>query len=196
MDDVYERDILSRYQVPRHRLTVRDYYRLAEVGILGADERVELLEGQLVDMSPIGPRHALVSDMLIRLLMAAAGEQAWLRVQNPISLDDYSEPEPDLALVRRPWEGYPDAHPKAHDVLLLIEVSASSLDYDRGAKRELYARAGIREFWIVDLTSNSVLVHRAPKDGVYASVASVDLSGTLHIEALPGVAIAVASLFV
>ena len=196
MDDVYERDILSRYQVPRHRLTVRDYYRLAEVGILGADERVELLEGQLVDMSPIGPRHALVSGALTELLVQAVAGHAHVRVQLPIALDNHSEPEPDFALVRRPWDGYPHAHPNAHDVLLLIEVSDSSLDYDRGAKRELYARAGIREFWIVDLTSNSVLVHRAPKDGVYASVASVDLSGTLHIEALPGVAIAVASLFV
>lgn len=196
MDDVYRVDILSRYQVARHRLTVRDYYRLAEVGILRRDDRVELLEGQLVDMSPIGPRHALVSDMLNRLLMAAAGDQAWLRVQNPISVDDYSEPEPDFALVRLPWEGYPQSHPKARDVLLLVEVSDSSLDYDRGAKRELYARAGVREFWIVDLTTNSVLVHREPKDGAYGSVASVDMSGVLEVEALPGVAIAVASLFV
>jgi Uma2 family endonuclease len=195
MDDVYQRDILSRYPVPRHRLTVRDYYRLAEVGILRRNDRVELLEGQLVDMSPIGPRHALVSGALTRLLVLAAADRAHVRVQLPIKVDDYSEPEPDFALVRQPWEGHPNAHPKPRDVLLLVEVSDSSLDYDRGAKRELYARAAVREFWIVDLTTNSVLVHRDPKDGVYGSVASVDMSGTLHVEALPGVAIAVASLF-
>ena len=92
MDDVYRTDILSRYQVPRHRLTVRDYYRLAEVGILRSDDRVELLEGQLVDMSPIGPRHALVSGALTELLVAAVAGRAHVRVQLPIALDDYSEP--------------------------------------------------------------------------------------------------------
>ena len=94
MDDVNLTDILSRYHVPRHRLTVADYRRLGEARILGKDDRVELLEGQLVDMSPIGPRHALTIDLLNRLLPATLGEQAWLRVQNPIVLDDASEPQP------------------------------------------------------------------------------------------------------
>jgi Uma2 family endonuclease len=193
MDDT---DILSRYQVLRHRLTVTDYHRLGQTGVLGGDDRVELLEGQLVDMSPIGPRHALAIDLLNRLLPAALGKQAWLRVQNPIVLDDASEPQPDFAIVRHPWSGYPDAHPRPPDILLLIEVADSSLGFDLGAKLELYARAGIREFWVVDLTRNRVLVHRRPHDGTYDSITAVDISGTLTMEALPGVTISAARIFV
>ncbi len=196
MDDVYQTNILSRYQVPRHRLTVADYHRLGEAGVLRKGDRVELLEGQLVDMSPIGPRHALAIDLLNRLLPVALGEQAWLRVQNPIVLDDASEPQPDFAVVRYPWSGYPDAHPRPPDILLLIEVADSSLEFDLGAKLELYARAGIREFWVVDLTSNRVLVHRSPSDGRYDSVTAVDISGTLTVEALPGLTISAAHIFV
>ena len=196
MDDVNLTDILSRYHVPRHRLTVADYRRLGEARILGKDDRVELLEGQLVDMSPIGPRHALTIDLLNRLLPATLGEQAWLRVQNPIVLDDASEPQPDLAVVQHPWSGYPDVHPRPSDILLLIEVADSSLEFELGAKLELYARAGIREFWVVDLTSNRVLVHRRPHDGRYDSITTVEVSGRLQIEALPGVTISAAQIFI
>jgi Uma2 family endonuclease len=196
MDATYATDILSRYRVPRHRLTVRDYHRLAEAGVLGEDDRVELLEGQLVDMAAIGPRHALAVDALTELLVFAAAGQAVVRVQNPIVLDDGSEPQPDFTLLRRPWQGYPEEHPRPPDVYLLVEVADSSLDFDLGAKLELYARAGIREFWVVDLTTNRVLVHRNPNGGEYASIAAVDMSGTLQVEALPGVTIPAGSIFV
>ena len=196
MDDVYQTDILSRYHVARHRLTVRDYHRLTEAGILGEDDRVELLEGQLVDMPAIGPRHALAVDALTELLVLAAAGRATVRVQNPIVLDDSSEPQPDFTLLRKPWHGYPAAHPRPPDVYLVIEVADSSLEFDLGAKLELYARAGIREFWVVDLTSNRVLVHRDPGDGRYGSIAVVGMSGVLQVEALPGVTIPVARIFV
>ena len=192
MNDLYDQDILSRHPVPRHRLKLHDYHRLGEAGILGEDDRVELLEGQLVDMSPIGPRHALVVDALNELLVLAVAGLAVVRVQNPIVLDDASEPQPDFTLLRKPWHGYPDAHPRPPDVYLLIEVADSSLEFDLGAKLELYARAGIREFWVVDLTSNRVLVHRDPREGRYDSVATVDTSGVLQVEALPGVTISAA----
>jgi len=195
MDDNYATDILSRYQVPRHRLTVRDYHRLAEAAVLGEDDRVELLEGQLVDMSPIGPRHALATDALTELLVLAVAGRAAVRVQNPIVLDDASEPQPDFALVRRPWDGYPGAHPGPNDIHLLIEVADSSLEFDRGAKLELYAHAGIREFWIVDLTTNTVIVHRSPRHGGYDDVTTAASSGILYVESLPEVAIPAASLF-
>jgi Uma2 family endonuclease len=196
MDDVYQTGTLDRYRVPRHRLTVRDYHRLGEAGVLGEDDRVELLEGQLVDMSPIGPRHALAVDALTELLVHAAAGRAAVRVQNPIVLDDSSEPQPDFTLLRKPWHGYPEAHPRPPDVYLVIEVADSSLEFDLGAKLELYARAGIREFWVVDLTSNRVLVHRSPGDSRYGSITSVDMSGALQVEALPGVTIAAAQIFV
>src|SRR5579863_1485848 len=196
MDHVYQTDILSRYQVPRHRLTVRDYHRLAEAGVLREDDRTELLEGQLVDMAPSGPRHALAVDVLNELLMMAAAGRAAVRIQGPIVLDDTSEPEPDITLLRRPWQGYPDEHPHPPDVYLLIEVADSSLNFDLGPKLELYARSGIREFWVVDLTTNRVLVHRRPNEGGYDSIASVDTSGTLQVEALPGVTIQVGRIFI
>ena len=196
MDDVYQTGTLDRYRVPRHRLTVRDYHRLGEAGVLGEDDRVELLEGQLVDMASIGPRHALAVDALNEFLVMAAAGQAVVRVQNPIVLDDMSEPQPDFSLLRRPWHGYPDEHPRPPDVYLVIEVADSSLDFDLGAKLELYASSGIREFWVVDLTSNRVLVHRDPNDGGYRTVTDVGMSGTLQVEALPGVTIPVVGIFV
>jgi Uma2 family endonuclease len=188
-------DVLSLHPVPRHRLTVADYHRLGEAGILGADERVELLEGQLVDMSPIGPRHALAVDALNELLVLAVAGRAHVRVQNPISLDGGSEPQPDLAVVRRPWSGYPRAHPGPADILLLIEVADSSLELDLGAKRAIYARAGIAEFWIVDLTTDTVLVHRDPDGDGYRSVTLAKPPAVLDVRALTGVAIPARSIF-
>lgn len=187
-------DILTRYPVPRHRLSRRDYYRLGEAGILGEGDRVELLEGQLVDMSPIGPRHAIVTENLTELLVRGFADRARVRCQNPVVLDDGSEPQPDFALVRRPWRGYPATHPGPDDIFLLIEVADSSLDFDRTVKRELYARAGIREFWIVDLTTDGVLVHRRPAGGVYGSVVRVQAPDALDVEALPGVTIPIAGI--
>jgi Uma2 family endonuclease len=193
--DAAPADILSRYPVPRHRLTRHDYYRLAEAGILRRNDRVELLDGQLVDMSPIGPRHAIVTDNLNVALVTAFTGQAWVRCQHPVVLNDGSEPQPDLALVRRPWRGYPGTHPEPADVFLVIEVSDSSLPVDRGVKLELYARAGIREVWIVDLTTDGVLVHRRPSGGSYGSVTRIAAPGVLDVENLPGVTIPVAAIF-
>jgi Uma2 family endonuclease len=169
---------------------------MAEAGILGEDDRVELLEGQLIEMASIGPRHALAVDALTELLVLGAQGQAVVRVQNPVVLDDISEPQPDFALLRRPWNGYPDDHPPPPDIYLLIEVSDSSLNFDRGPKLELYARSGIREFWVVDLTTNSVLVHRKPNDGKYESITNVDMLGVLQVEALPSITIPVEKIFV
>ena len=188
-------DIMARYPVPRHRLTRRDYYRLGEAGILGEGDRVELLEGQLVDMSPIGPRHAIITNNLIDLLVKGFAGRAQVRCQDPVVLDDGSEPQPDFALVRRPWRGYPHAHPEPEDIFLLIEVADSSLDFDRTVKLELYARAGIKEVWIVDLTRDGVLVHRGPSGGVYGSVVRVEAPGELDVEGLPGVMISVGDVF-
>jgi Uma2 family endonuclease len=193
--DTADVDILSRYSVPRHRLTVADYHRLGEAGILGEEDRVELLEGQLVDMSPIEPRHALAVDALMDLLMAAVAGQAAVRVQNPIALGGMTEAHPDIALVRRNWRGYPAAHPGPEDVFLLVEVADTSLATDSGAKLVLYARSGIRELWIVDLVNDVVHVYRRPGGATYATITQVEPSGTLEMEALPGAAIPAAPLF-
>jgi Uma2 family endonuclease len=192
--DTGRTDILSRHPIARHRLTLDDYHRLGEAGILG-DDRVELLEGQLVDMSPIGPRHALAVDALTELLVVAVAGRAGVRVQNPIVLDDATEPQPDIVLVRRPWRGYPTSHPRPEDIILVIEVADTSRETDLGAKLELYARAGIREFWIVDLTTDGVLVGRNPGGDRYGSMTRVEPSGILDVDGLPGLRIPAASLF-
>jgi Uma2 family endonuclease len=192
MDDL---DILSRYPVTRHRLSVADYHRLADAGILGEDDRVELLEGQLIAMSPVGTRHALAIDALTDLLSHALIPPARLRVHNPVVLDHGSEPQPDIAVVRRPWRGYPGEHPGAEDTLLLVEVADSSLAFDQGAKRTLYARAGIREFWIVDLTTDVVHVHRGPIGDSYTVIERLAADATLTIDALPNVTIPAGPLF-
>jgi Uma2 family endonuclease len=186
---------MTRYPVPRHRLTRRDYYRLGEVGILGKNDRVELLEGQLVDLPPIGPRHAIVTENLNELSVTAFAGRARVRCQDPVVLNDGSEPQPDLALVQRPWRGYPHTHPGPDDIFLLIEVADSSLDFDRTVKLELYAWAGIQEVWIVDLTSDLVLVHRNPSGGRYGSVIRVEAPAVLNVGRLPGVTIPVAEVF-
>ena len=193
--DTGDIDILGRHPVRRHRLTLDDYHRLGEAGILGEDDRVELLEGQLVDMSPIGPRHALAVDALNELLVTAVSGRAGVRVQNPIVLDGGTEPQPDIVLVRRPWRGYPGSHPGPEDIILIIEVANSSRDMDLGAKRELYARAGIREFWIVDLIADGVLVCRNPGGDRYQSVTRVEPVAFLDVEGLPGITIPAGSLF-
>ena len=176
--DTGHTDVLSRHPVPRHRLTLDEYHRLGEAGILGEDDRVELLEGQLVDMSPIGPWHALAVDTLIELLVIGIAGHAGVRVLHPIELDDATEPQPDIVLVRRPWRGYPTAHPRLGDIFLVI------------------ARAGIPEFWIVDLTTDGVLVCPNPGGDRYGSMTRVEPSGVLEVEALAGVTIPAAALFV
>jgi Uma2 family endonuclease len=193
--DVEHVDILASYPVPRRRLTVAEYYRLGEIGILGEDDRVELLEGQLVEMSPIGPRHALAVDALNAILVMAAAGKATVRVQNPVTLDGGSEPQPDFTLVPSRWPGYPKAHPGPADIFLLIEISDSSLAVDRGAKLALYAKSGVREVWIVDLTTDVVHVHRKPRGLEYQLVTSAKAPETLEIEALPGVTVAASAIF-
>ena len=156
-------DILRSQPVTRRRLTVAEFHRLGDAGILGADDRVELLEGQLVSMSPIGPRHALVVDALAETLVIALRGRAAVRIQNPVSLGRHTEPQPDVAIIRRPWHGYPAAHPGPADIHLIVEVADATLTTDLGAKRDLYAAAGIAEYWVVDLERDRIHVFRRPR---------------------------------
>ncbi len=181
--------------VTRRPITVADYHRMGEVGILSERDRVELIEGELVAMSPIGSYHHGTVNQLTHALVHAVGERAIVSVQGPVRLDDFSEPEPDFALLKPRPDFYRDAHAQPADVLLLIEVADTSLNYDRAVKRTLYARHAIPEFWIVDLTSGEVEVCREPKADGYAAVERVGRDGELEPELLPGVRIQVSSLF-
>ena len=151
----------------RHRISVGDYHRMAEAGVFGHQDRVELIEGEVFDMAPIGSQHAYVVNQLARLFTLAAGQDCLVSTQNPILLGDRSEPQPDLALLK-PGD-YMARLPGPADVLLVVEIASSSIDYDRGVKLELYARHGIPEVWLLDLTGNELLVFRDPDGGTYRS---------------------------
>ena len=173
----------------RHRLTVADYYRMAEVGILDPEARVELIDGDIIDMAPPGSPHAATILYLTQVLVRTAEDRALVLVQNPVRLSDFSEPQPDLALLRPRDDFYRERHPRAEDVLLIIEVAASSLRFDRKKKIPLYARHGIPEMWLVDLSGRRLVRYRAPQHGSYTLVDEPDLGVAIEVSALSGVAV-------
>lgn len=164
-----------------HRFTVADYYRMAEAGIFNEDSRVELIRGQIVDMPPIGAPHFAAVNRLNRLLVQAVGNRAIVSVQNPVRLDDGSEPEPDIALLKPRADEYAAAIAGADDVLLIVEVADSSLRDDRTVKAPLYAEGGIPEYWIVNLVERVIEVHRQPNGAHYVQTRPVRAGDTLPI---------------
>ena len=171
----------------RHRLTVSDYYRMAEVGILAPDARVELIDGDIIDMPPPGSLHAVTVRRLNKILTRAAGDSASVLVQDPVRLSDLSEPQPDLALLRPRDAFYSQHHPGPADILLVVEVADTSLRFDRDTKVALYAVHGIPEMWLVDLPHGRIVRHRAPAQGSYSLVDQPDLGSPLELSALPGI---------
>ncbi len=151
--------------VRRHRFSLEDYHRMLEAGILGEEDRVELIEGELVEMTPIGTDHAATVDAIVDALRFEVPRNCLIRVQSPVSLPPGSEPQPDLTVVRK--RSYRDSHPGPEDVLLLIEVADTSAGYDREVKIPLYARYGIPEVWLVDLQKGQIEVYREPAPGGY-----------------------------
>lgn len=178
-------------QFSRRLFTVSEYHRMAEAGILGEDDRVELIEGEIVEMSPIGSRHAACVRRLNSLFGSRVGERAIVDVQNPVRLGEHSEPQPDLVLLRFRPDLYAAAHPGPEDVLLLVEVVETSGVYDRGVKVPLYAKAGIREVWLADLAEDRVEVYRQPSPQGYRLVQYLRRGDRLVPQALPGLDVAV-----
>ena len=160
-------------QVLRRRFTVDEYHRMGQVGILGEDDRVELLEGEIVEMAPIGSRHQATVDRLTRLFSGRMADAVLVRVQGPVRLAEDSEPQPDVTLLRLRDDFYATAHPGPEDVILLVEVSDSSIEYDREVKLPHYARQVIPEVWIVDLDKEVFGgLHGACGRGVQRSLAA------------------------
>ena len=159
--------LLSRHPAPRRLLTVEEYHRMGEAGILTEDDRVELIEGELVAMAPVGSEHIAATNALTRLLVLAVGDRAIVSVGNPVRLTRHSEPQPDFSLLNR-RDNYRKTPPGPEDTMLAVEVSNTSLDYDRKVKLALYARSLIPEVWIVNLAAEEVEVHRSPAAGGYA----------------------------
>ncbi len=179
-----------------YRLTEADVYRMVAAGILAEDDRLELWDGQLITMSPIGPLHANAVRRLTELLYALKPPHTIVCVQDPISLGVYYMPQPDLVLINREREAADRTHPRPQDIHLIIEVSDTTLDSDLGPKARVYATANIREYWVVDVLARRVTVHRLPKDGVYTSISTSSEGGpALHVDAFPTITFPVAAIF-
>jgi Uma2 family endonuclease len=174
----------SLQQVTRWRFTVNDYHRMGEAGILHEDDRVELIEGEIVEMAAIGTRHFTCVNRLNRMLVMGAGEAAVVSVQNPVRLNEHTEPQPDIAVIRP--RDYSESLPLPEDALLLVEVSDTALAYDRNVKLPLYARAGIGELWIVNLPAGTIERYTDPSDEDYRRVDHKRGGQKLRPAALPG----------
>jgi Uma2 family endonuclease len=178
----------------RWRFTVDAFRRLAEAGILTEDDRVELVDGELVRMSPIGDRHMAAVNRCNRLFSRTVGDRALVSVQNPVDLDPYNEPQPDLALLRPRDDDYARGKPGPPDLLLVVEVADTSLAYDRQTKLPRYAATGVREAWLLDLEADALEAHREPRPDGYALIRRYRRGERASPEALPDVALAVEDL--
>lgn len=179
----------------RRRFSVHEYHRMGETGILAEDERVELLAGDIIVREPIGTQHAGTVNRLNYLWTSRLARRAVVQVQNPIELArEDSEPQPDLALLRPRDDFYATAHPTADDVLLAIEVADTSLLLDRRVKIPLYARAGLREIWLVDLTTSRIEVYREPAAEAYRDVQIVSRGRSITPVAFADLTVAVGDL--
>ena len=183
-------------QVPRthHRFTAAEYQRLGEVGIIGEEDRVELIDGEILDMGDIGHRHAAQVNRLNRVLVQNSEETMGVSVQNPLQLGERYQPQPDLMLLRARADDYASALPTAADVLLLIEVADSSLDYDQRIKLAVYARAGVTEVWIVNLDADQVEIYTQPQEAAYTTTRVARRGETVQIGALPAVMLPVTTI--
>ncbi|MEM7585605.1 MAG: Uma2 family endonuclease [Acidobacteriota bacterium] len=176
------------------RFTVDDYHRMVDAGILAEDDPVELVEGQILMMAPVGSRHAAHVKRLNRLLTFELGTRAIVAVQDPITVDDFSEPEPDLSLLRPRDDFYAAAHPRPEDVFWLVEVSHTSLEVDREVKLPLYARHRIPEVWVVDVAAAVLEVFRSPENGRYRERSKVEKGQTISALAFPDLSFAVQAI--
>ena len=177
------------------RWTREEYHRMAEAGILGEDDRVELLDGEIVAMTPIGGRHAACVNRLIRLFTQRLSDRVVVAVQNPVGLGDYSEPQPDAAILR-PRSDFYEEHPGPDDTLLVVEVADTSAGSDRAVKVPLYAREGIAEVWLVDLGARRIERYWNPSAQGYQDSATIRPGERLAVPGFPDVEIAAEEVLV
>ena len=165
-------------------INVDEYYRMAETGILTEADRVELIHGEILNMSPIGSKHAAVVDRLSKILHQHLSEVDIIRVQSPVKINDLNVPEPDISVLKFREDFYAQQHPGGQDVLLVIEVSETTFAYDKEIKLPLYASVGIPEYWIINLEKQEIEVHKLPSGDVYKNITihragdKVNLPGT------------------
>jgi Uma2 family endonuclease len=178
----------------QHRFNVEEYYRMAETGVLRPEARVELLDGRIIDMSPIGSSHAGTVKRFIRLFNKLARDRWVISAQDPLRLDDHSEPEPDFMLLKPSPDDYTSRHPKPDEVFLLVEVADASLDYDRDEKIPAYGHAGVAEVWIVNLRDQSLEIYREPHFTGYGSKTVLRAGDQVSPQAFPDAVVDVGEL--
>jgi len=170
----------------KYKLSSRAYQEMIKAGILSENDRVELINGEIIEMTAIGSRHAACVNKLNRVLgQIVADKELILSIQNPIWLSDGNEPEPDLCLLEFNEDFYASSLPSAKEIHLLIEVADSSLDYDQNIKLPLYARANIPELWIIDLNSNKLISYQNPENDKYLKVKSFGIEQSIKVPGFP-----------
>ncbi|MCA2514180.1 Uma2 family endonuclease [Microcystis sp. M59BS1] len=176
------------------KFTVEEYEKMATQGIIKPDEKVELIRGEIIKMSPMGTRHAAGIDRLIQLFYQKLGQKIILRVQNPIRLNNNSQPEPDLSLLIPRSDFYVAAHPCPQDIDLIIEVSDCTIDYDHYNKSPRYAEANIQEVWIINLKEECLEVYRHPLNGSYQAMQKYYRGESVFIESFPDIKFTIAEI--
>ncbi|HLH29800.1 MAG TPA: Uma2 family endonuclease [Terriglobia bacterium] len=172
-------------ETTKKKFTVEDYYHMAEAGILQPDERVELIEGEVVEMSPIGDPHGVITDRANMIFARGLGDKVVVSVQRPVRINRYNELQPDVVLIRPRENFYGTRHPRPEDVVLLIEVSDTTLRKDQLVKLPIYARSGIPEVWIIDINADAIHTYRQPQRDRYLTTASVGRGESVSPAAFP-----------
>jgi Uma2 family endonuclease len=181
--------------VQRRRLSLEEFHRMGSAGVLGEDDRVELIDGDMIEMAPIGAQHLAMVNRLSRMLTLAAGKEAIVSTQNPVALPPRNEPQPDIALLKPRPDDYAAGVPTAADVLLIIEVADTTLAYDRDVKIPIYARHAIAEVWLFDIQGGSLLVHRDPGPSGYQRVLTPTQKEVVSPLLVPAVSIDLAEVW-
>jgi Uma2 family endonuclease len=176
---------LAQPRLKTFRLNVSQYHQMSEAGIFSENDKVELINGEIIEMSPIGRRHTACVNRLNSVFSQLLGNKVIIAVQNPIILNNLSEPEPDIALLKPRADFYESGHPQPQDIFLLIEVADSSLEYDRDVKIPLYATSGISEVWLVDIYEQVIIVYRYPSENGYSDIQTFSRGEKLSIQAFP-----------
>lgn len=167
MQTILELEKTDTPSIVRKKFCTEETHKMMEVGILPEESGWELIDGEIIHRMTIGSKHAGTVKKLNRILTNLLGEKAIVSIQDPIHVDEYNEPEPDIALLKPREDFYTENYPLPEDVLLLVEVSDSTVEFDREVKKNLYAEAGIAEFWLVNLKENTLEVYSQPKNGTY-----------------------------
>lgn len=176
-------------QTMRRLISVEEYYQMGEAGIFEEAERLELIEGDIFMMSPIGSPHASCVDRLAEFFITRLSGRATVRIQNPVRMGEHSEPEPDLAIVHRDEKAYMERHPNPDEVYLIIEVADSSIEFDREIKLPLYAKAGIPEVWVVDLPGECIEIYQEPSPFGYGLMRKKRGSDAIFPLAFPDISV-------